>query len=206
MLGRAKDEVAMAEARVEQIATIVSSEAAQVRTELQALLTWGVIAFGGVLVVILIVVVPLTLANSRSITAPIAYAAGVAERIAAGDLSRPVSVQGQDEAAREIKGLIQASVERVDAGSRLVADAGATMNEIVASVQRVSDIIGEISAAASEQSSGIAQVNGAVTDLDRMTQQNAALVKQSAAAAESLKDQARRLAEVVGAFRLQPAA
>ncbi|MBX3602937.1 MAG: HAMP domain-containing protein [Rubrivivax sp.] len=110
--------------------------------------------------------------------------------------------QRSAEAAREIKGLIQASVEKVDAGSRLVADAGTTMNEIVASVQRVSDIIGEISAAASEQSSGIAQVNGAVTDLDRMTQQNAALVEQSAAAAESLKDQAQRLAEVVGRFEL----
>ncbi|MCW5610912.1 MAG: HAMP domain-containing protein [Rubrivivax sp.] len=369
MLGRAKDEVAVAEERVEQIAAIVSAEAAQMRTDLQSLLGSGVVVFGGVLLVILAVVVPLTLANSRSITAPIAYAVGVAERIAAGDLSKPVSVQGQDEAsalvgalqrmqaslqqvvgdvhassqsirlastevatgnqdlsgrteqtasnlqqaassleqltgtvgttadsartanqlaasaadvaqrggavvsqvvstmdeihgasrkiadiiavidgiafqtnilalnaaveaarageqgrgfavvagevrslaqrsaeaAREIKGLIQASVEKVDAGSRLVADAGSTMNEIVASVQRVSDIIGEISAAASEQSSGIAQVNGAVTDLDRMTQQNAALVEQSAAAAESLKDQAQKLAEVVGAFRLQPA-
>ncbi|MCW5610915.1 MAG: Cache 3/Cache 2 fusion domain-containing protein [Rubrivivax sp.] len=114
--------------------------------------------------------------------------------------------QRSAEAAREIKGLIQASVEKVDAGSRLVADAGTTMNEIVASVQRVSDIIGEISAAASEQSSGIAQVNGAVTDLDRMTQQNAALVEQSAAAAESLKDQAQKLAEVVGRFELGGAA
>ncbi|MBX3602932.1 MAG: HAMP domain-containing protein [Rubrivivax sp.] len=110
--------------------------------------------------------------------------------------------QRSAEAAREIKGLIQASVEKVDAGSRLVADAGSTMNEIVASVQRVSDIIGEISAAASEQSSGIAQVNGAVTDLDRMTQQNAALVEQSAAATESLKEQADRLGRIVGIFRL----
>ena len=105
-------------------------------------------------------------------------------------------------AAREIKTLIGASVERVDAGSRLVADAGSTMGEIVASVQRVSDIVGEISAAAGEQSSGIGQVNGAVTDLDRMTQQNAALVQQSAAAAESLKDQAERLSAVVSTFRL----
>ena len=104
--------------------------------------------------------------------------------------------------AREIKALIGASVERVDAGSRLVAEAGSTMGEIVASVQRVSDIIGEISAAASEQSSGIGQVNGAVTDLDRMTQQNAALVEQSAAAADSLKDEAERLSAVVSTFRL----
>ena len=76
------------------------------------------------------------------------------------------------------------------------------MKEIVGSVQRVSDIIGEITAAATEQSTGIGQVNGAVTQLDRMTQQNAALVEQSAAAAESLKEQAVSLASVVGTFRL----
>ena len=105
-------------------------------------------------------------------------------------------------AAKEIKELIGASVEKVASGSRLVGDAGATMNEIVASVQRVSDIIAEISAAAGEQSQGIAQVNGAVAQLDQMTQQNSALVEQSAAAAESLKDQAQRLAGVVSAFRL----
>jgi methyl-accepting chemotaxis protein len=109
------------------------------------------------------------------------------------------------EAAREIKGLIGASVEKVETGSRLVADAGATMSEIVGSVQRVSDIIGEITAASSEQSEGIGQVNVAVVQLDQMTQQNAALVEQSAAAAESLKDQAGRLAQVVGSFRLQTA-
>ena len=106
------------------------------------------------------------------------------------------------EAAREIKGLIGASVERVEAGSRLVADAGQTMSEIVGSVQRVSDIIGEITAASAEQSDGIGQVTTSVSQLDQMTQQNAALVEQSAAAAESLKDQANRLAQVVGAFRL----
>ena len=76
------------------------------------------------------------------------------------------------------------------------------MHEIVASVQRVSDIIGEITAAAAEQSDGIGQVNTAVTQLDQMTQQNAALVEESAAAAESLKDQANRLAQLVAAFRL----
>ena len=106
------------------------------------------------------------------------------------------------EAAREIKGLIGASVEKVESGSRLVANAGDTMKEIVSSVQRVSDIIGEITAAASEQSDGIGQVNTAVIQLDQMTQQNAALVEQSAAAAESLKDQAGRLAGVMGTFRL----
>ncbi len=107
-------------------------------------------------------------------------------------------------AAREIKTLINASVEKVESGSRLVQDAGATMGEIVSGVQRVSDIIGEITAATSEQSGELGQVNVAVTHLDQMTQQNAALVEQSAAAAESLKDQADKLAGVVSVFRLQP--
>ena len=106
------------------------------------------------------------------------------------------------DAAKEIKHLINASVEKVDSGSRLVAQAGETMTEIVASVRRVSDIIGEISAAASEQSDGIGQVNTAVLELDQMTQQNAALVEESAAAAESLREQAQRLAQVVSAFEL----
>jgi methyl-accepting chemotaxis protein len=106
------------------------------------------------------------------------------------------------EAAREIKVLIGASVDKVESGSRLVANAGNTMTEIVSSVQRVSDIIGEITAAAAEQSDGIGQVNTAVIQLDQMTQQNAALVEQSAAAAESLKDQAVRLSDVMSIFRL----
>ncbi|MFY7867053.1 methyl-accepting chemotaxis protein [Roseateles sp.] len=111
--------------------------------------------------------------------------------------------QRSAEAAREIKSLIGASVERVESGTRLVQDAGSTMGEIVASVQRVSDIIGEISASAREQSDGIQQVNAAVTHLDQMTQQNAALVEESAAAAESLRDQSSRLSEAIGVFRLQ---
>jgi methyl-accepting chemotaxis protein len=110
--------------------------------------------------------------------------------------------QRSAEAAREIKGLIGSSVDKVETGARLVQDAGSTMDEIVASVQRVSDIIGEISASTVEQSRGIATVNGAVGQLDQMTQQNAALVEQSAAAAESLRDQAQRLSQVVGGFRL----
>jgi methyl-accepting chemotaxis protein len=110
--------------------------------------------------------------------------------------------QRSAEAAKEIKGLIGASVDKVESGSRLVADAGHTMQEIVGSVQRVTDIIGEITAASSEQSDGIGQVNQSVVHLDQMTQQNAALVEQSAAAAESLKEQALRLAQVVGTFRL----
>ena len=110
--------------------------------------------------------------------------------------------QRSAEAAREIKSLIGASVERVDSGTRLVADAGRTMGEIVASVRRVSDVIGEISSAAALQSDGIGQVNNAVSQLDQMTQQNAALVEQSAAAAMSLREQAQRLSEVVGAFKV----
>ncbi|MBS0305260.1 MAG: methyl-accepting chemotaxis protein, partial [Proteobacteria bacterium] len=110
--------------------------------------------------------------------------------------------QRSAEAAREIKGLIGTSVEKVDAGARLVADAGKTMGEIVTSVQRVTDVIAEISAAAGEQSSGISQVNGAVAQLDRATQQNAALVEQSAAASESLRAQTTQLARVVASFRI----
>ena len=108
-------------------------------------------------------------------------------------------------AAREIKGLIQASVEKVDNGTRLVRDAGTAMDDIVGGVRRVSDVIGEISAATSEQSAGLRQVNEAVAGLDQMTQQNAALVEQSAAAAESLNEQTARLTQVVGTFRLQGA-
>ena len=110
--------------------------------------------------------------------------------------------QRSAEAAREIKGLIGASVEKVEGGSKLVADAGRTMTEIVGSVQRVSDIIGEITAAAAEQSQGIGEVNASVSQLDQMTQQNAALVEQSAAAAESLREQASRLATTVASFRI----
>ena len=110
--------------------------------------------------------------------------------------------QRSAEAAREIKGLIGTSVDKVENGSRLVQEAGVTMKDIVASVQRVSDIIGEITAATTEQSSGIGQINAAVGHLDQMTQQNAALVEESAAASESLKEQTARLTQVVGTFRL----
>ena len=105
-------------------------------------------------------------------------------------------------AASDIKGLIHNSVAAVDGGVRHVEDAGKAMKEIVASVQRVGDIIGEITAAASEQSAGIGQVNQSVGEIDRMTQQNAALVEESAAAAESMREQAARLSEVVQQFRL----
>ena len=106
------------------------------------------------------------------------------------------------EAAKEIKQLIGASVENVESGSAQVAQAGQTMEEIVASVQRVSDLIGEITASSTEQRDGIAQVNQAVTHLDQMTQQNAALVEESTAAAASMRDQAQKLAEVVAMFNV----
>jgi methyl-accepting chemotaxis protein len=105
-------------------------------------------------------------------------------------------------AAREIKTLIGDSVEKVESGARLVGEAGRTMDEIVQSVQRVTAIVDEISTSAAEQSSSIGEVNGAVANIEQSTQQNAALVEQSAAAAASLRDQAARLAQVVGGFRL----
>ncbi|HEX5372964.1 MAG TPA: methyl-accepting chemotaxis protein [Aquabacterium sp.] len=109
-------------------------------------------------------------------------------------------------AAKEIKALITNSVERVDEGTALVDQAGQTMSEIVSAVQRVSDIVAEISAASVEQSSGITQVGHAVSQMDQVTQQNAALVEESAAAAESLKLQARQLVDAVAVFRISQAA
>ena len=106
------------------------------------------------------------------------------------------------EAAREVKVLIGASVDKVAGGARLVNDAGQTMSEIVDSVHRVSSIIGEISAGAVEQSAGIDQVGGAVRELEQMTQQNAALVEESTSAAESLHEQAARLLQAVQQFKL----
>jgi methyl-accepting chemotaxis protein len=104
-------------------------------------------------------------------------------------------------AAREIKVLIVDSVEKVEAGSRLVDQAGSTMEEVVGSVKRVSDIISEIAAASGEQRAGIEQVNQAISQMDNATQQNAALVEEAAAAADSMQDQARELAQLVGTFQ-----
>ncbi|MGQ4880137.1 methyl-accepting chemotaxis protein [Billgrantia sp. LNSP4103-1] len=106
------------------------------------------------------------------------------------------------EASREIRGLIEASGQKVASGTQLVQQAGATMDELVAGVNRVAKVLGEISVAAGEQSDGIGHVNVAVAELDRMTQQNAALVEESTVAAEQLKEQADRLAEAVGGFKL----
>ena len=114
--------------------------------------------------------------------------------------------QRSAEAAKEIKGLISSSVERVEDGSRLVSQAGETMTEIVSSVRRVSDIIGEITASAAEQSDNIGQISQSVSQLDQMTQQNAALVEQSTAASESLREQAVHLTSAVSQFKLQDGA
>jgi methyl-accepting chemotaxis protein len=106
-------------------------------------------------------------------------------------------------AAREIKTLIGSSVERVDAGARLVDEAGSTMDEIVSSVKRVTDIMAEISLASAEQSAGIEQVNDAIGRMDEATRQNATLVEQASAAAASLNDEAATLAEVVSVFKME---
>ncbi len=107
------------------------------------------------------------------------------------------------QAAKEIKHLINASVERVEHGTTLADQAGVTMEEVVASIKRVTDIMGEISAASNEQALGVAQVGEAVSQMDQTTQQNAALVEEMAAAASSLKGQAQDLVQVVAAFKLE---
>jgi len=133
------------------------------------------------------------------------------EAARAGDQGRGFAVvasevrslaQRSADAAKEIKVLITASVDRVERGTTLVDQAGATMTEVVTAIKRVAAIIGDISAASSEQSAGVAQVGDAVTQMDQTTQQNAALVEQSAAAAESLRNQAQALVEAVASFKL----
>ncbi len=133
------------------------------------------------------------------------------EAARAGDQGRGFAVvasevrslaQRSADAAKEIKSLISASVERVEHGTALVDRAGVTMTEIVTSIARVTYIMGEISAASTEQSTGVGQISEAIAQMDQATQQNAALVEESAAAAESLRDQARQLVQVVAVFKL----
>jgi methyl-accepting chemotaxis protein len=137
------------------------------------------------------------------------------EAARAGDQGRGFAVvagevrslaQRSAQAAKEIKALIDDSVAKVASGAALVNEAGRTMGDIVQQVQRVTDLIGEISTATLQQTGGLTQVNQAVGQLDQMTQQNAALVEQSAAAAESLNGQAAQLARSVAVFKLEPAA
>ena len=133
------------------------------------------------------------------------------EAARAGEQGRGFAVVASDvrslagrsaEAAKEIKTLIGASVEKVEVGSQLVTAAGASMHDIVSQVKNVATLIGEISASAHEQTSGISQINQAITQLDHVTQQNAALVEEAAAAAESLNQQSARMVEVVSVFKL----
>jgi methyl-accepting chemotaxis protein len=112
--------------------------------------------------------------------------------------------QRSAEAAREIKALIETSVGQVADGTRLVGDAGGTMQEVVQSVRRVSDIIAEISSATQQQTTGVDQINDAVGQLDGVTQQNAALVEEAAAATKSMAEQADRLVAAVSVFRTDP--
>jgi len=110
--------------------------------------------------------------------------------------------QRSAEAAKEIKALISDSVQRVEQGTSLADQAGATMTEVVTAIRLVTDIMGEISEASSQQSAGVSQVGQAITQMDQATQQNAALVEQSAAAAESLRAQAQQLVQLVAVFKL----
>ena len=105
-------------------------------------------------------------------------------------------------AAKEIKELINDSVEKVNIGGKLVAQAGSTMNDVVAAVRRVTDIVSEISAASGEQSKGIEEIGSAIAALDHATQQNAALVEQATVATQSMHDQAQQLEQAVGVFKL----
>ncbi|MFC3286176.1 methyl-accepting chemotaxis protein [Litchfieldella rifensis] len=140
------------------------------------------------------------LALNASVEAARAGEQGRGFAVVAGEV-RQLASRSAD-AAREIKALIDASGNKVRGGTELVRQAGETMHEIVASVTRVADVLSEITAATGEQSDGIGQVNVAVAEMDRMTQQNAALVEESSVAAEQLKAQSLRLAEIVGGFTL----
>jgi methyl-accepting chemotaxis protein len=211
-------------ASMEQMTSAVNQNAETARQANQlALGATQVAAKGGAVVGEVVTTMDAITASSRKIADIIGVIDGIAfqtnilalnaavEAARAGEQGRGFAVvaaevrtlaQRSAQAAREIKGLIGESVDKVETGSRLVADAGQTMGEIVQQVKRVSDLIGEITSSTLEQSNGIGQVNQAVTQLDQMTQQNAALVEQSAAAAQSLRDQASQLVDAVAVFRL----
>ena len=183
----------------------------------------GIASRGGAVVAEVVATMGSINASSRTIVDIISVIDGIAfqtnilalnaavEAARAGEQGRGFAVvasevrnlaQRSSQAAKEIKGLIDDSVSKVDIGAKLVDQAGATMDEVVASVKRVTDIIGEISSASTEQTHGIEQVNQAIVQMDQVTQQNAALVEEAAAAAGSLQDQAHGLAQVVSVFKL----
>jgi len=186
-----------------------------------------VAAHGGVVVGEVVATMEQITASSKKISDIISVIDGIAfqtnilalnaavEAARAGEQGRGFAVvaaevrslaQRSAQAAKEIKTLISDSVEKVEIGSKQVDNAGRTMSDIVVQVKRVTELIGAISSATHEQTSGISQVSDAVTQLDQVTQQNAALVEESAAAAESLKQQAAKLVDAVAVFKLEPAA
>ncbi len=211
-------------ASMEELTATVKQNADTARTASQlAGSATGVAARGGEVVGRVVATMDRITASSQKIADIIGVIDGIAfqtnilalnaavEAARAGEQGRGFAVvasevrslaQRSAKAAREIKTLIGESVETVQAGSGLVAEAGRTMNDIVLQVKRVDDLLSEISAASNEQSQGIAQVGDAVTQLDQVTQQNAALVEESAAAADSLKQQAARMLQAIAVFKL----
>ena len=211
-------------ASMEELTSTVKQNADNARQANQlAVSASGVAAKGGAVVSEVITTMASINNSSRKIVDIIAVIDGIAfqtnilalnaavEAARAGEQGRGFAVvasevrslaQRSAAAAKEIKSLINDSVIKVDDGSRLVASAGATMREVVGSVQRVTDIMAEITAASQEQSAGIEQVNQAIVQMDHVTQQNAALVQEALAAAQSLEDQATGLGEAVSIFRL----